>query len=66
MRAQPADRRTAGDGAPRLVQEARVLINHIGKIGDEFRTFAGFMLHRRWELQRLDNGPWRITSNHAI
>jgi hypothetical protein len=64
--AQPAGRHTTGDGAPRLVQEVRVRINHIGKVGNEFRTFAGFMLHRTWELQRLDGGPWRITSNHAI
>jgi hypothetical protein len=64
--AQPADRRTAGDGAPRTVREVRILVNHIGKVDGAFRTFAGFMLHRTWELQRLDEGPWRITSTHAI
>ena len=63
---QPENRRTAGEDAPRLVQEVRVLVNHIGKVGSEFRTFAGSMLHRRWDLQRLDDGPWRITSTFAI
>jgi hypothetical protein len=63
---QPENLRTAGEDAPRLVQEVRVLVNHIGKVGSEFRTFAGSMLHRRWDLQRLDDGPWRITSTFAI
>ena len=63
---QPENRRTAGEDAPRLVQEVRVLVNHIGKVDSEFRTFAGSMLHRRWDLQRLDDGPWRITSTFAI
>jgi hypothetical protein len=57
--------RTIFDGTPQ-VQETRVLVNHIGKIGGEYRTFAGAMLHRRWDLQRLDDGPWRITSTFAI
>ena len=63
---QPDTRHTTGADAPRLVQEVRVLINHIGRVGAEFRTFAGSMLHRRWDLQRLDHGPWRITSTFAI
>jgi hypothetical protein len=63
---QPADRRVTDRDAPKRVEEVRVTINHIGKIGNEFRTFAGSLLHRRWELQRLDNGPWRITSPFAI
>lgn len=63
---QPADRRTVGADMPQRVEEVRVTINHIGKIGDEFRTFAGSLLRRRWELQRLDNGPWRITSTFGI
>jgi hypothetical protein len=62
---QPDNRRTSGD-APRLVQEVRVLVNHIGRVNGQFRTFATGMLHRRWELQRLDDGPWRITSTFAI
>ena len=57
--------RTIFDGAPR-VQEVRVVVNHIGKIGGDYRTFAGAMLHRRWDLQRLDDGPWRITSTFAL
>jgi len=53
-------------GGPRRVEEVLLFVNHIGKFGQEFRTFAGAMLKRRWELQRLDEGPWRITSTHSI
>ena len=66
VRTQPDNRHTSGADAPRLVEEVRVLINHIGKVDGEFRTFAGSMLHRRWDLQRLDDGPWRIISTFAI
>lgn len=62
---QPGDHKLSRS-TPALVYSVRALVNHIGKIGEEYRTFAGFMLHRRWELQRLDDGPWRITSTHAI
>jgi len=53
-------------GAPQRVEEVLVYLNHIGKVNGEFRTFAGSMLRRRWELQRLDKGPWRITSTQSI
>ena len=55
-----------GQGGPTKVEEVFIKINHIGKVGDEFRTCALPMTRRRWELQRLDNGPWRITSTYAI
>ncbi|MFO7567446.1 MAG: hypothetical protein R6X02_32685 [Enhygromyxa sp.] len=60
---QPAGR---VDPTPRTVEEVRVTINHIGRFGDEFRTFAGGMLRRRWRLERLDEGPWRVTSAQTI
>lgn len=60
-----AARATAAD-APRRVEEVLVYLNHIGKVGEGFRTFAGSLLRRRWELQRLDDGPWRITSTFSI
>ena len=51
---------------PKVVEEVTAEVDHVGRVGDEFRTFAGFRLHRRWRLQRLDNGPWRITDNWGI
>src|SRR6185437_6154869 len=45
-----------GSGAgPRRVEEVCARINHIGRFGGEFRTFAGYNLHRTWTLQRLDD-----------
>lgn len=64
---QPAgSARALEAGAPERVEEVLVYLNHIGKVGGEYRTFAGSMLRRRWELQRLDAGPWRITSTYSI
>lgn len=51
---------------PRIVEEVRATVNHIGKFGDEYRTFCGGRLHRAWCLQRLDDGPWRITVAQAL
>jgi hypothetical protein len=62
-----ASRQPAGGAAePRLVEEVRILVNHIGRSGEEFRTFAGGDLHRRWTLQRLDDGPWRLVDAQPI
>lgn len=60
---QPAGR---VDPTPATVEEVRVTINHIGRFDEEFRTFAGAVLHRRWRLERLDDGPWRVTSAQTI
>lgn len=57
---------------PATVERVRVLVNHIGRVdgdGDSpqsYRTFAGGKYHRRWTLERLDDGPWRVTSAHPI
>jgi hypothetical protein len=56
----------AGAGAPRRVEAVQALVNHIGRFDGEFRTFVGYNLHRQWELQRLDEGPWRIVSPQGI
>jgi hypothetical protein len=54
------------DPSPRTVEGVRATINHIGRFGDEFRTFAGAILRRKWRLERLDDGPWRITTAQTI
>ncbi|MPZ50850.1 MAG: hypothetical protein GEU75_16390 [Dehalococcoidia bacterium] len=61
-----ASSQTSASGGPQSVEEVRIVVNHIGKIGDEYRTFAGPMLHRRWDLQRLDEGPWRIVIPYGM
>jgi hypothetical protein len=48
------------DPIPR-VEGARILLDHVGLIGGEHRTFSDINVHRVWRLQRLDGGPWKIT-----
>jgi hypothetical protein len=54
------------DDDPRRVEEVSVRVDHVGRFDDGFRTFAGAQLHRNWTLERLDDGPWRITSGQPI
>lgn len=60
----PDDARVAS--GPRIVEEVTAHVNHIGLFDGEYRTFSGPLLHRRWTLQRLDGGPWRIAVAHSI
>lgn len=57
--------RAAGleDGGP-AVEQVDVFVDHVGLADSEpgeYRTFVSSRVHRRWPLQRLDGGPWRIT-----
>jgi hypothetical protein len=49
-----------GDPVPR-VESVRILLDHVGLIEGEYRTFSDLNVHRVWRLQRLDGGPWKIT-----
>jgi len=48
------------DVIPR-VESVRVILDHVGLIDGEYRTFSNVNVHRVWRLQRLDGGPWKIT-----
>lgn len=50
----------------RPVDQVVVEVDHIGQFGDEFRAFSKIGLNRIWTLQRVDGGPWRITSEQGI
>ncbi len=50
----------------RPVDQVIVEVEHIGQFGDEFRAFSKTGLNRIWTLQRVDGGPWRITSEQGI
>lgn len=49
-----------GDPVPR-VESVRVILDHVGLIDGEYRTFTNVNVHRVWRLQRLDGGSWKIT-----
>jgi hypothetical protein len=52
------------EGIP-LVEEVEVVVDHVGKFGDEWRQFKEQGLNRLWHLQRVAGGPWRISWNRA-
>ncbi|MBC8087282.1 MAG: hypothetical protein H7Z40_08435 [Phycisphaerae bacterium] len=51
---------------PRIVEEVTARVNHIGYFEGEYRTFSASLLHRRWRLQRVDHGPWRIIDPQSL
>jgi len=53
------------EGAPR-VEEVIVEIDHIGSFDGEYRAFCNPSFNRFWTLQRVNGGPWRITSVQGI
>lgn len=58
----------AGDefpGAPRL-ERVQAEIEHVGRFDGEYRGFIDITLKRVWQLQRLNGGPWRISSRQQI
>ena len=52
-------------GAP-VVDQVEVEVEHIGKFPEGYRHFINVNVRRVWKLQRVDGGPWRITSRRAI
>jgi hypothetical protein len=53
------------DGAPK-VEQAHVLMDHIGRFDDGDHVFCTIELTRLWALQRRNGGPWRISSRNAL
>lgn len=48
------------------VEKIRVEIRHIGSFDGVYRSFVNSTVHPEWFLQRVNNGPWRITSNQEL
>jgi hypothetical protein len=53
------------DPLPR-VESVRVILDHVGLIDGEYRTFSDINVHRVWRLQRLNGGPWKITEAQRL
>lgn len=43
-------------------EQVHVFVDHYGLFGNEYRSFANMNVTRRWTLQRLNSGPWRIVN----
>lgn len=48
------------------VDRVVVWVDHYGELDGEHRVFQDVTVHRRWELERLDDGPWRIVSLQSL
>jgi len=48
------------------VDQVVVWLDHFGLFDGEHRAYQNVNVHRRWVLQRLDDGPWRIVSIQSI
>lgn len=55
-----------GDNGLPNVDQVVVWVDHYGMFDGEYRTFQNVNVHRQWVLQRLDEGPWRITSIQSL
>ena len=53
------------EGAPHI-EEVTAEIDHIGSFDGEYRAFSLPSFNRFWTLQRVNGGPWRITSVQGI
>jgi len=57
--------RSPENGLPN-VDQVLVWVDHYGLFDGEYRTFQNINVRREWVLQRLDEGPWRITSIQSL
>lgn len=48
------------------VEQVQVIIDHVGKIEGNYKSVSNLYVHRKWVLQRLNNGPWKITQLQAL
>ena len=58
--------RAGGPSSPARVEEVEALVDHVTKSGDEYRTFVSHTLHRKYAVQRVDGGPWRVVTPEGL
>ncbi|MCB0374714.1 MAG: hypothetical protein KDD04_02220, partial [Sinomicrobium sp.] len=44
------------------IEEVKVIIDHIGRFNGEYRSFSSVNVRRKWILQRIAKGPWKIVN----
>jgi hypothetical protein len=64
-RVQRVLERDRDNGLPN-VDQVVVWVDHYGLFDGEYRAFQNVNVHRKWVLQRLDEGPWKITSIQGL
>lgn len=58
-RVRQLHRRANEHGVP-TVEQVEVILDHVGKFDAQYRTYVSSNVRRRWALQRLDGGEWKI------
>jgi len=48
------------------IEAVTIELDHVGLFDGEYRAYRDAELERIWRLQRVDGGPWRITSIQSI
>jgi hypothetical protein len=46
-------------GVPK-VEQVKLVVDHVGKFGEHYSSVSNVYVHRKWILQRLDDGPWKV------
>ena len=52
-------------GVPK-VEQVKIIIDHVGKFEGVYRSVSNLYVHRKWVLQRLNGGPWKIKEQQAL
>lgn len=55
----------AENGIPQ-VEQVKVIVDHIGKVEGHYKSISNLYVHRKWILQRLNGGPWKIVELQAL
>ena len=48
------------------VEEIDVFLDHFELVDEKYVSFLDVNVRRKWTLQRLNQGPWRITTVQFI
>jgi hypothetical protein len=48
------------------IDQVTCFVDHVGLFDGEYRVFMTSYVHRRWVLQRRDEGPWRIAEAQSL
>jgi hypothetical protein len=52
-------------GVPK-VEQVKIIVDHVGKFDGVYQSLSNLYVHRKWRLQRLNGGPWKIIELQAL
>lgn len=55
----------AAAGIPK-VERVKVILDHVGKVGNEYRSISNINVHRKWTLLRVNGGAWKIEEPQSL